>query len=671
MGGALAVVVLPALANGGGNGSLIPPASGKGITPTDFSMGGKTTDCTLFKSTAPSSYQITSPKTQTYSTTVNGLPVTFALTVSTDKKTFDFTSTGAAVYDVSAAPSSSDEKDDDDPTGTARYQYSKAAIGPVTSDTALHTTKSKSGVLHIVSRVTFCFASAATVSGTVVNDANNNGSKDASETGQAGWTLNLYKSGTTTPLAPAATTVAGGAYTFTNVPVGSAYTVCLVTPTGWKQTFPSTATPPCGSTAGENSAGVAVPTLVKNQTGLNFGIVQLGSISGTAFVDVNDNGLNDNGDSPQAGANVSLYQTGGSSPLQSTQTLANGTYQFANVPVVTQGYTVCETSLGSNWAQTLPTATTTGKVSCHSGEFPLGYGIALTAAGVTGLDFGSVQLASISGSAFIDANDNAAQDSGEVGQAAGPVNLYDSSGNLLDTATPDSTTGAYTFGKLQPVGLTYKVCETLPSSGTWGQTLPGTSTASCGSGEFPLGLQFVLPTGGTGTLALDLGSAPTVQGSCAPFGIDSGYQAQLPCETTKVGQSFIYAYSDGATKLAILQPVTTSESFVPDAEKITWSFTGNVQNPLKVVYNDTPPYTGPKRDLLYCQLDPRSAISDLTLASPYDTYGAPGSGNGSDLVLPSGETSCLISTTELVDGSGAKKFVAYVYSSLDGYRGTG
>ena len=268
---AVATVVLPAFAGGGGgghSGGQIPPASGRGITPTDFTMGGKTTDCSLIKSTAPYSFQIANPATQTYSTTApNGLPVTFTLTVASDKKSFGFTSTGAAVYDISVAPTSIDEKDDDDPTGTAWYQYSKAAIGPVTYDTALHTTKSKKGVFHAVSRVTFCYASAASISGTVVNDANNNGAKNSGETGQAGWTVNLEKTGGAQPFATTQTG-SGGAYTFASVPVGSAYSVCIVPPSGWKQTFPTGATSGCaaaGAPAGESNAGFALPTLVKNQ----------------------------------------------------------------------------------------------------------------------------------------------------------------------------------------------------------------------------------------------------------------------------------------------------------------------------------------------------------------------------------------------------------------------
>ena len=37
-------------------------------------------------------------------------------------------------------------------------------------------------------------------------------------------------------------------------------------------------------------------------------------------------------------------------------------------------------------------------------------------------------------------------------------------------------------------------------------------------------------------------------------------------------------------------------------------------------------------------------------------------------VLPAGETSCFITATEQVNGSGVRQYVVYVYSSIDGFR---
>ena len=628
-------------------------------------MGGKTTDCSLIKSTAPYSFQIANPATQTYSTTApNGLPVTFTLTVASDKKSFGFTSTGAAVYDISVAPTSIDEKDDDDPTGTAWYQYSKAAIGPVTNDTALHTTKSKKGVFHAVSRVTFCYASAASISGTVVNDANNNGAKNSGETGQAGWTVNLEKTGGAQPFATTQTG-SGGAYTFASVPVGSAYSVCIVPPSGWKQTFPTGATSGCaaaGAPAGESNAGFALPTLVKNQSGLDFGLVQLGSISGTAFVDANSNGQNDSGDSPQGGVTVSLYQTGGSSPLSTTTTAGDGTYSFANVPVVQQGYTVCETS-GPTSAQTLPTATTPGHVACHGGEFPLGYGITLTPSGVTGLDFGSIPLASISGTAFLDTNNNGQNDSGDSPQQNLTVNLYQTGGSVALATTLTDTNGAYTFPSVPVVPQGYTVCETPPGS-NWAQTLPTSTTSgevACHTGEFPLGYGIVLTS--AGATGLDFGSVQTVAASCtSPFGTNLNYQAQLAPDACATSKSLVYGYDDAdAHKFAALQqPFGSTTAPVPIVEEITWTLPTD-HHQIVVLYNDSP--TGNATvdrnaalTMKYCNFDPRSPQgSGLTLTTGLDP----------STVLPSGEASCIVAqTTSLVDNT----FRVVVFSSIDGLR---
>jgi hypothetical protein len=78
----------------------------------------------------------------------------------------------------------------------------------------------------------------------------------------------------------------------------------------------------------------------------------------------------------------------------------------------------------------------------------------------------------------------------------------------------------------------------------------------------------------------------------------------------------------------------------------------------------------------YCQLDPRDTSAagypnSYPLKSPYDTKGDPGSGTGSDLVLPSGATSCVISirTTAPAPGGGTTGTLqAYVYALGDSGR---
>ena len=94
-------------------------------------------------------------------------------------------------------------------------------------------------------------------------------------------------------------------------------------------------------------------------------------------------------------------------------------------------------------------------------------------------------------------------------------------------------------------------------------------------------------------------------------------------------------------------PLDTTQPKVPVVEKIIWTFTGNIQEQGNIRYDDTVPYdTVNAPDMKYCNFDPRLPGGDgMTLAPAYDQFLAGESG----LVLPAGETSCLISKSATVD----------------------
>lgn len=74
------------------------------------------------------------------------------------------------------------------------------------------------------------------ITGSVYNDTNGNGQKDATEQGIPGWLVQLYSS---SPNPQAVTTDSTGSYTFTNLCNGN-YTVRQILQSGWKQTYPVT-----------------------------------------------------------------------------------------------------------------------------------------------------------------------------------------------------------------------------------------------------------------------------------------------------------------------------------------------------------------------------------------------------------------------------------------------
>ena len=84
-------------------------------------------------------------------------------------------------------------------------------------------------------------------------------------------------------------------------------------------------------------------------------------MSGVVFNDVNSDGLS-TGESGIGGATVTLYD--GTTPVGAPfTTLADGVYSFSGLSIG-KTYTVCQTSLGTNWTRTVPVATTAGTVDC-------------------------------------------------------------------------------------------------------------------------------------------------------------------------------------------------------------------------------------------------------------------------------------------------------------------
>ena len=272
---------------------------------------------------------------------------------------------------------------------------------------------------------------------------------------------------------------------------------------------------------------------------------------------------------------------------------------------------------------------------------------------------------SISGSVYRDDSQpaNGSKDAGDPGLAGWTVSLY--RGGTLVGSTASASDGSYSFVMPLKTGDTYTVCE-APPSGTWAQSQPSPPGPSVctGSGELPKGYTFT-PTAATQSYTgQDFGNVPAVGYSPGPFGTpDGGYTIKLAAPKTNT-----FVFTAGTTSGGPFAGVWTGDqsqsSKVPVVEKIVWadplvngtpSFSG-------IRYTDTFPFsTSNLKPMRYCTSDPRSAGSEFGLADPA-TSGA---------VLPSGETSCAISISISADTGSNAKFVAYVYSSVDGFRTTG
>ena len=247
--------------------------------PIDVDTGGQSNDCAVFNSPAANQFRIANPKSKTYSTSVNGAPVTFTVKLNPDSATglpayanqkyMDVSSTGAAIVDI-GIKGGNDETD---------YRYSGLPPGYITADGALHAPAQATladgtpTTLYSISNLTFCFDVRGSVSGTVYHDVNESGTNDDNSP-QSGWTVHLYQ-GTT--LVKTTTSGSGGSYAFAlQLATGSQYTVCEVPPSGsWAQTQPSPSGTNVCSAAGELVKGYRfTPTSATQQiTGNDFGNV--------------------------------------------------------------------------------------------------------------------------------------------------------------------------------------------------------------------------------------------------------------------------------------------------------------------------------------------------------------------------------------------------------------
>jgi hypothetical protein len=185
------------------------------------------------------------------------------------------------------------------------------------------------------------------ISGVKYNDLNGNSSKDGGEPTLAGWTINLTGTG-----GGSTVTDGSGNYSFSNVGPGS-HTLSEVVQAGWVATQPAG-----GSTIFVQNSGVA-----KVQ---NFGNFQKVCVSGSKYLDHNNNGTREADEPGLAGWKINY---GANSAI----TDANGDYSF------------CDLGAGTDTLSEVPQAGYTAS------EPAIGYYVVARTSGtnVTGLDFGN------------------------------------------------------------------------------------------------------------------------------------------------------------------------------------------------------------------------------------------------------------------------------------------
>ena len=293
------------------------------------------------------------------------------------------------------------------------------------------------------------------ITGTIVNDLNDNGAKDLGEAGIQYFTVNVRKDSATGALVGTTVSDASGNYSVTLGP--GTYYVSEVVAAGYRETF---AGPNAGKTvdtvtiSGASGSGTAIVANV------NFGNFKLAVLRIEATIDINGNGVDDGaGDhTPLPTGAMLVYEITKDGSHLLYDTLGNGLAVRTHI-LDTAVYAVSLVSTPANWYPTLVknvplNETTSGQIDS------VGY-----------LFFRTI---SVSGSAYEDLNGNGVQDLGEPALAGLTVSL---SGSVLggNTAVTDVSGnwsidsvggGAHVISQTTPAGWT----ETAPVAGTFSFT---------------------------------------------------------------------------------------------------------------------------------------------------------------------------------------------------------
>ena len=210
---------------------------------------------------------------------------------------------------------------------------------------------------------------------------------------------------------------------------------------------------------------------------LNFANIAPAQLSGFVYVDANNNGIKETGETPLATVPIALTGTDylGQAVTLSTATAADGSYSFTNLKPGT--YTVTETTQPAGYFDGLDAKA--GVVIPGSNTTDVIGTIALVnGSNVPNNNFGELAPAQLSGYVFKDADADGLFDHNEQGFGGVTVKLTgtDTSGKSVSLSLVTNADGSYLFKGLQPG--TYSVAEVQPAGYTTTQNTVGTVNGS-------------------------------------------------------------------------------------------------------------------------------------------------------------------------------------------------
>ena len=257
-----------------------------------------------------------------------------------------------------------------------------------------------------------------TLSGNLFHDFNQNNQIDAGEAPLAGWAVfaDLNNNGGIDAGEPFTQTDATGHWEIAGLMPASIHVVTLA-PAGWLTTTPVMANLPFDVPSGRTVSFSPV------------GFYRLLTYTGSVFTDTNLNGMRDVGEAGLAGSTVwaDLNNNGLADPNEPKAVIgADGAFTLSGV---LEGPVAIRASVVPGWIVT---------------NYPNGY-IATTPADnqqPAPVNFAAIQLGSVAGMVFDDANGNARRDGNEAGFAGAAVWLDLNDNGVLDSGEPSATADA-------------------------------------------------------------------------------------------------------------------------------------------------------------------------------------------------------------------------------------
>ncbi len=307
----------------------------------------------------------------------------------------------------------------------------------------------------------FCEIPPAELCGFVYVDMNNNGQKEAGESGIAGVTVELLDPNGQ-PTGVTAVTDATGAYCFVGLRPGT-YGVSESQPGGY---YDGLDTPGDAGGAAHNPGDSITGALLKpamHAENYNFGELLPVSIAGKVHVNTMGD-CDDPANPPLPGVTIELLSSAGS-VISTTLTDANGEYRFLNLApgtygvheVQPAGYFDGKTNQGSAGGNVTNNLVT--DIFLPSGLHGVHY------------DFCEIPPAQLCGFVYADLNNNGLMETGEHRIAGVTLELLDANGQPTGVTTLTDATGEYCFVGLRPG--TYGVHEFQPNGYFDGLDTPG------------------------------------------------------------------------------------------------------------------------------------------------------------------------------------------------------